>query len=84
MQNSVDIMTSSKPKVNSLHIPVTFFSCNKEERFMLFGFKDTGASATIVRESIIPQQYLQSLHKTVELIVLCGSVQGIPLFRVTV
>ena len=84
MQNSVDIMTSSKPKVNSLHIPVTFFSSNNEEKFMLYGFKDTGASVTIVREGIIPQQYLQSLHKTVELIVLCGSVQGIPLFRVTV
>ena len=35
-----------------------------------------------MREGIIPQQYLQSLHKTVELIVLCGSVQGTPLFRV--
>ena len=63
MQNSIDIMTSSKPKVNSLHIPVTFFSSNNEEKFMLYGFKDTGASVTIVREGIIPQQ-LQSLHKT--------------------
>ena len=41
---------------------------------MPYGFKDTGASVTIVREGIIPQQYLQSLHKTVELIVLCENV----------
>ena len=44
MQNSNEIITSTKPNINLLHNPVTFFSSDNEKIFKLFGFKDTGAT----------------------------------------
>lgn len=68
-KTNIDIITSSRLNVKALHIPVTFFS---------------PYIVLIVREGIISPQYLPPLCKTAELILLCGSMQGIPLFTVTV
>ena len=76
---TVGISNGETIKPNACHMPVTFV-CNHES-MIINGFKDTGSSISILREGVLPTNYLRPLNEFVTLKVLTGELNGVPLFK---